>query len=167
MSIFKKKHNFDLYISLLELSRNIFFFNKINLKDNFETRVYLMFFHFSILLLIHKKKGKKFDQKAYDNFFYSIENDLRELGFGDVYVNKKMKDLNKILYDILLKLEKLHGNSNLFGLNKKLVVKYFNVLKIENSHNFEKFEEYFNDFYNFCFEIPLDNKKKELKNFKY
>ena len=60
-----------------------------------------MFFHFSILLLIHKKKGKKFDQKAYDNFFYSIENDLRELGFGDVYVNKKMKDLNKILYDIL------------------------------------------------------------------
>ena len=67
-----------------------------------------MFFHFSILLLIHKKKGKKFDQKAYDNFFYSIENDLRELGFGDVYVNKKMKDLNKILYDILLKLEKLH-----------------------------------------------------------
>ena len=66
-----------------------------------------------------------------------------------------MKDLNKILYDILLKLEKLHGNSNLFGLNKKLVVKYFNVLKIENSHNFEKFEEYFNDFYNFCFELSL------------
>ena len=38
-------------------------------------------------------------------FFIHIENNLRELGFGDVSVNKKMKDFNKILYDILLKLD--------------------------------------------------------------
>ena len=38
-------------------------------------------------------------------FFHNIENNLRELGFGDVSVNKKMKDFNKILYDILLKIE--------------------------------------------------------------
>ena len=37
--------------------------------------------------------------------FHNIENNLRELGFGDVSVNKKMKDFNKILYDILLKIE--------------------------------------------------------------
>ena len=35
--------------------------------------------------------------------FNNIEYNLREMGFGDVTVNKKMKDLNKILYDILLK----------------------------------------------------------------
>jgi hypothetical protein len=64
-----------------------------------------MFFHFSILMIVFKKKEKKFDQKSYDNFFHNIENNLRELGFGDIAVNKKMKDFNKILYDILLKLE--------------------------------------------------------------
>ena len=37
-------------------------------------------------------------------YFINIENNLRELGFGDVTVNKKMKEFNKILYDILLKL---------------------------------------------------------------
>ena len=63
-----------------------------------------MFFHYSIILLILKKKSVKYDQKSYDDLFDSIENNLRELGFGDVSVNKKMKDLNKIFYDVLLKL---------------------------------------------------------------
>ena len=87
--IFKaKKHNNLLYNILLNLSRNIFFYKKINLKDNFETRIYLMFMHFSILMIISKNKGKKFDQNEYDNFFDNIEYNLRELGFGDVTVNK-------------------------------------------------------------------------------
>ena len=63
-----------------------------------------MFLHFSIMLIIYKKKKIKFDQKVYDYFFHNIENNLRELGLGDVAVNKKMKDLNKILYDITAKI---------------------------------------------------------------
>ena len=89
-----------MYNTLLNLSRNIFFYKKIRLEDTFESRVYLMFIHFSIMMIVSKKKGKKFDQKSYDNFFHNIENNLRELGFGDVSVNKKMKDFNKLLYDI-------------------------------------------------------------------
>ena len=98
-------HKIDLYNILLSLSRNIFFYKKIGLSDTFETRIYLMFIHFSIFMIIFKKKDSKFDQNSYDNFFHSIENNLRELGFGDVTVNKKMKEFNKILYDILLKLD--------------------------------------------------------------
>ena len=94
-----------MYNILLKLSRNIFFYKDINLKDTYETRIYLMFFHFSILMIIFKNKGKKFDQKQYDQLFNNIENNLRELGYGDIAVNKKMKDLNKILYDILLKIK--------------------------------------------------------------
>ena len=105
--IFKpKKHNIDLYNTLLVLSRNIFFYDKLELLDKFETRIYLMFIHFSIMMIIFKKKKNKFDQDSYDSLFQNIENNLRELGFGDVAVNKKMKELNKILYDILLKIEK-------------------------------------------------------------
>ena len=126
--IFKtKKHNNLLYNILLNLSRNIFFYKKINLKDNFETRIYLMFMHFSILMIISKNKGKKFDQNEYDYFFDNIEYNLRELGFGDVTVNKRMKELNKILYDILLKIKtKANENEN---LNFELISKYFDVFK--------------------------------------
>ena len=102
--IFKtKKHSSDLYSTLLVLSRNIFFYKTLKLADNFETRIYLMFFHFSIILTIFKDIKKKFKQNNYDSLFNNIENNLRELGFGDVSVNKKMKEMNKIFYDILLK----------------------------------------------------------------
>ena len=100
----KKKHDLNLYNTLLMLSRNIFFYEKLNLEDNFETRIYLIFTHFSIMLKVSKNKGIKFDQTSYDLLFHNIENNLRELGFGDVSVNKKMKDFNKLLYDILLKI---------------------------------------------------------------
>ena len=62
-----------------------------------------MFIHFSLILIVFKK-SKNFDQSSYDRFFHNIEYNLRELGLGDVTVNKKMKELNKILYDILLKI---------------------------------------------------------------
>ena len=162
--IFKKKHNTELYNILLKLSRNIFFYKKIQLNDSFETRIFLMFFHFSILMIIFKKKGEKFDQDEYDNVFNSIEYNLRELGFGDVSVNKKMKDFNKILYDILLKID--DNSENDFKLNKKLVTKYFSSLKGENDPKTVDFERYFDKFYKFCFELPLQNMIRETLNFK-
>ena len=164
--IFKsKKHNTDLYNTLLLLSRNVFFYNKLKFSDSFETRIYLIFIHFSIMMIIFKKKGSKFEQKSYDFLFLSIENNLRELGFGDVAVNKKMKDLNKILYDILLKIEQKDEVS--FKINKNLIIKYFKHLNDTNNDFFQKFERYLVDFYNFCFELPLENMVIEAKNFKY
>ena len=135
------------------------------LKDNFETRIYLMFFHFSLMMIIFKKKGQKFDQKSYDSLFFNIENNLRELGFGDVSVNKKMKELNKLLYDILLKIE-VQEESN-FKPSKKLIVKYFKEIDNEKNDKFSDFESYFIKFYNFCFEIPLENMIREAIKFKY
>lgn len=105
-----------MYNNLLTLSRNFFFYKRIKLPDNFETRIYLMFIHFSIMMIVSKKKGVKFDQKSYDILFFNIENNLRELGFGDVSVNKKMKDMNKLLYDILLKIDEKDEEVN----NKEL-----------------------------------------------
>ena len=162
--IFNNKHNPELYNILLNLSRNIFFYKKIELLDSFETRIYLMFFHFSILMIIYKQKNQKFDQKEYDGIFNNIENNLRELGFGDVSVNKKMKDLNKLLYDILLKINKKQDKS--FELNEKLVSKYFETLNDKNDDKMVNFERYFNRFYQFCFELPLENMIRETLKFK-
>ena len=158
-------HKINLYNTLLNLSRNIFFYNKTNLKDNFETRIYLMFIHFSIFLIIFKKKGKKFDQKSYDYLFYNIEYNLRESGLGDVAVNKKMKELNKILYDILLKIEKKTQDES-FDINHLLISKYFNELNNEKSDNFRLFNQYFRNFYDFCFANSLENMVKKSIEFK-
>jgi cytochrome b pre-mRNA-processing protein 3 len=153
-----------LYNTLLTLSRNIYFYKNTDLVDSFETRIYLMFLHFSIFLIIFKKKGKKFDQKDYDSLFLSIENNLRELGFGDVSVNKKMKDLNKILYDILLKVR--NDNKDEFNINKKLIFKYFKSLDMKNDSKYNAFESYFLKFYEYCYNLPLDNIVKNSINFK-
>jgi hypothetical protein len=124
-----------------------------------------MFFHFSIMLIIFKLKCKEFDQKTYDYFFHCIENNLREMGLGDVAVNKKMKDLNKILYDILLKLEPQLTQTPL-KINKNLIFKYFEVLKKQKSDKIGIFEKYLTNFYNFCFELPIENMVNRSINFK-
>ena len=162
--IFKaKKHNYNLYNTLLSLSRNLFFYSKINLKDTFETRIYLIFFHFSIILAVFKNKKIDFSQENYDNFFYSIENDLRELGFGDVAVNKKMKNMNKIFYDILLKINK---SNNKLIINENLIIKYFPQLNDSNINKYELFNEYFIKFYHFCFELSPETMIKDALKFK-
>ena len=162
--IFKfKKHNTDLYNTLLRLSRNLFFYNKINLKDTFETRIYLMFFHFSIILIIFRKKNIIFSQNKYDDLFHCIENNLRELGFGDVAVNEKMKNFNKILYDILLK---INNSKEKLEINKNLVTKYFNEFNDTNINKYKLFEEYLLKFHNFCFELSPENMIKDSINFK-
>ena len=160
------KHSNNLYNILLTLSRNIFFYKDVKLKDSFETRIYLMFMHFSIILIIYKRNNIKFNQKDYDFLFNNIENNLRELGFGDVTVNKKMKELNKVLYDILLKIELKTINNNQFDLNHDLIVKYFNELDDLNGDYYKALKTYFLNFFNFCFELPLENMVRDCLKFK-
>ena len=123
-----------------------------------------MFIHFSIILIIFKEKKQKYNQKSYDLLFHNIENNLRELGFGDVSVNKKMKDFNKILYDILLKI-KINKEKTSFKTNKKLIQNYLTNLS-NDPQKYEKFEYYLEQFYNFCFELSPENMLKNIIKFK-
>jgi len=159
------KHKSDLYNILLTLSRNIFFYKNIKLPDNFETRLYLIFVHLSILMIIYRNRDSKFNQNLYDSLFHNIENDQRELGFGDVTVNKKMKEFNKISYDILLKINK--SNMKSFEMNFKLISSYFMVFDGEKCPKYIEFSNYFSKFYKYCFGLPLDNMLSKLLNFKY
>lgn len=145
------------------MSRNILFYRDLILKDNFETRIYLMFIHYSIILIALKHKKYKTDQENYNNLFFCIENDLRELGFGDISVNKKMKDLNKLFYDILFKLNIAKIG---FKLNKKLIIKYFPIL-LNNNQKMKIYELYLDHFYKFCFEKSPESMIKEIRNFKF
>ena len=76
-----------------------------------------------------------------------------------------MKDLNKVLYDILLKINKASGKE--FIVNEKLISTYFKELNNINDDKYVKFEQYINNFYKFCFELPLNNMIRETRNFNY
>ena len=135
------------------------------LKDNFETRINLIFVHFSLLLTVFKDEKKEFPQEIFDNIFLNIEYHIRELGYGDVMVNKKMKTLNRIFYDILLKLRK--PRTNAFQINDEVLKTYFDLSSVNNSTLTAGLCAYFNAFYNFCFELNTNNMLKGKINFKY
>ena len=102
-----KSKELILYNNIVFLSRNKLFYTKFNLADTFQNRIFLIFFHISFIFnkLYEIKKMinyKNFDQNLFDLLFKQIEANMRELGYGDVTVNKKMKLLVKSFYNILL-----------------------------------------------------------------
>ena len=162
LSTYKTHHN-SLYNNLVHLSRNLFFYKKILLKDTFETRINLIFFHLSIVMNIFKSRKIEFPQYLFDNIFQNIEYNMRELGCGDVTVNKQMKNLTRIFYDILLKFSS-DKNKNIV-LNKKLIIDYF-VFSDKDDQLITELANYLDEFYKFCFELNEDIMIKGQINFR-
>jgi len=163
-----KRHNNELYNNLVKLSRNKFFYQEAHLKDKLETRVLLIFFHFALILCSSKsKKKQKEAQDVFDNIFQNIEYGFRELGYGDVTVNKKMKKLIRIFYDILVSLDKTE--SILLDKNSYLLKKYFLDEKKKDivNTNIDKLRDYFEKFQNFCFDLDVKSMLNGSFNFKY
>ena len=162
-----KTHNNFLYSKLVELSRNIFFYKKIQLNDNFETRINLVFVHLSLILIIFKEKNKnEFPQDIFDNIFQNIEYHIRELGYGDVAVNKKMKILLRIFYDILLKIKVPFEKKNI--INTKILASYLEPQSDTKSQLLiNDLANYFEKYYYFCFELKNDSVLQGQINFKY
>ncbi len=161
-----KKHNNQLYNNLVKLSRNNFFYKNILLKDKTETRILLIFFHFA-LILNHAKSQKISNetQLIFDNIFQNIEYSMREMGDGDVAVNKKMKNLTKLFYDILINIDK---NDSLFiDKDYRFLKKYFSVNEKEELPNIKKLADYFNKFRDFCFDLDVKNMLNGSFNFIY
>jgi cytochrome b pre-mRNA-processing protein 3 len=156
-SIYKSHYNL-LYNKLVELSRNIFFYKELSLKDNFETRINLIFVHFSLLLIIFKKRKEEFPQEIFDNIFLNIEYHIRELGYGDVTVNKKMKTLTRIFYDILLKINK--SNLEAFEVDNDILKTYFDLRNEKTTILIDNLSAYLNNFFNYCFELNTDSMLK-------
>ena len=159
-----QNHYNNLYNKLVELSRNIFLYREIKLKDNFETRINLIFVHLSLLLIIIKKRKKDFPQKIFDNIFLNIEYHIRELGYGDVTVNKKMKILTRIFYDILLKIKKV--NKSKFEINHSILCNHLSLNNDEKA-KLLKIDAYLCSFYKFCFELNEESMLKVRINFKH
>ena len=155
-----------MYSKIVFLTRKNYFYKNFNLSDTFTSRIYLIFFHLSfVLVTLNKNDNYKEDsQQIFDFFFKQIEVNFRELGYGDTYVNKNMKNLIKLFYEILFQCQNWNKLDN---YNKNhLLLKFF-----ENRSNNKiltgKLINYFDEFSIFVEDIPLYSLIKGVFNFAY
>ena len=159
-----------LYNNIIYLSRNKLFYTKFNLSDTLQNRVNLIFFHISFLLnkINYKNKSKKhkeFEQKFFDLTFNTIELNMREMGYGDVKINKDMKFLIKIFYNILLNCE--NYNKKKESVKLKFLLDYLSLKDETKALNNTNLVNYFNKYQAFCFDLCLDSVLKGDLNFTY
>ena len=96
--------------------------------------------------------------------FNKIELNMREIGFGDVMVNKNMKFLVKTFYSILLNCEKYNK------MNFKDKNKFFHKYLKSNANNTiinKGVIDYFDKYEAFCFDLSPDSVLSGELNFNY
>jgi len=162
------KNDNILYNKILSLSRNKLFYSKLNLLDTMDNRINLIFIHISFLFIkvknIDKNQNYKlFSQRIFDLIFRKVELNLREIGHGDVMVNKKMKLLVKYFYSILFDCENYRDKK----LSEKISVmnKYLTLNNSNKSLNTKGIVKYFNKYEAFCLDLSSDCVLKGDLNF--
>ena len=81
-----------IYNNLINYTRNKDLYRNLNREDNFSDRLTLFLLHFSFFLKNFKnEENKNILQKIYDFNFRQLELSIREIGYGDQSINKKMK----------------------------------------------------------------------------
>ena len=164
------KHENTLYNNIVLLSRNKLFYTKFDLADTFQNRIILIFIHISFIFVKIKKtadktKYKVFFQSMFDLIFDKIELNMREIGYGDVTVNKNMKLLVKDFYNILFFCEKYSQQS--FIDKTSFIKKYFSLNKVVNNNKNDDFVMYLDKYYTFCFDLSSDSVLKGEINYIY
>ena len=101
----------------------------------------------------------------FDLTFNTIEANMRELGYGDVAVNKNMKFLVKTFYNVLLELESYKNKS----LKDKVLImsKYLEYNKSKKMPETNILIDYFDKYQAFCLDLSLDNVLKGDLEFNY
>ena len=123
----------NLYNKTLTDSRNPNIF-KNYLSDDLNNKL-LLFLIFLSKIFNNMPRNDKNYQIFFDYIFNRIETDLRELGYGDMSVNKKMKIIVTKFYSILIDFK---NYSNLTTIQKTdILMKYFS--KIEKKDDFIEF----------------------------
>ena len=100
------KNYLNIYNNLIKLTRNKTLYLKKSNNETFSDRLILFLLHFGFFLKSYKNQtNKKMFQELYDFVFRQIELSIREIGYGDSTINKKMKDYVSFLYFIIDKVE--------------------------------------------------------------
>ena len=144
-----KDEYLNIYNNLIKLTRNKSLYYSLKNNDTFSDRLVILFFHFGFFLKIYKNDlSKKESQKLFDYVVRQIELSIREIGYGDVSVNKKMKDYVNLFYSIL---EKIDRWEDLEKTKKNELVKNFININDDN----DKFINYLDNYRLFLINNPL------------
>ncbi|WP_435091152.1 ubiquinol-cytochrome C chaperone family protein [Candidatus Pelagibacter bacterium nBUS_30] len=115
----------NIYNNLINFSRNKDLYKSLKREDNFSDRLTLFLLHFSFFLKNFKSDENKIVlQEIYDFNFRQLELSIREIGYGDQSINKKMKNYLNLFHlmvseihfwEEMPKKEKLKKISNYLG----------------------------------------------------
>ena len=128
------------YNKLIKLTTNKTLYKSLDKQDSFNDRLLLFLFHFAFFLKVFKsEENEKKLQEIYDFNFRQLELSIREIGYGDQSINKKMKDYINVFHAIVSDIhfwEKLTKTEKLNKISNFLV----------DIENIEYLVDYFDDF---------------------
>ena len=117
-----KENYIHIYNNLINFTRNKDLYKNLNRIDNFSDRLTLFLLHFAFFLKNFKNdKNKIILQEIYDFNFRHLELSIREIGYGDQSINKKMKDYINLFHSMV---SEIHFWNN---LSKKQKLEKFSI----------------------------------------
>tara|TARA_A100001011_G_scaffold397574_1_gene499037 strand:+ start:495 stop:968 length:474 start_codon:yes stop_codon:yes gene_type:complete len=156
-----KNDYLNIYNNLVKLTRNKNLYYNLKNNDTFSDRLIILLFHFGFFLKLYKEEiTKKESQELFDFVIRQIELSIREIGYGDVAVNKKMKDYVNLFYSILEHVEKW---DSLEKIKKNQLISGFMNIKQDN----DIFVMYFDKFRDFLINNPLKIFTKDILELKF
>ena len=147
-----KSKYINVYNSLIKLTTNKSLYRGLIKPDTFSDRLIFFLLHFAFFLKVYKnEKNSKILQDIYDFNFRQLELSIREIGYGDQSINKKMKDYLNIFHSII---SEIHFWEDYSKDEKKKKI----LLFLKNIEENDYLIDYFNDF-------KEDLEKKNLNYF--
>ncbi|MDA7574427.1 ubiquinol-cytochrome C reductase [Candidatus Pelagibacter sp.] len=114
-----KNNYIYLYNKFINYTRNKKLYESLNREDNFSDRLTLFLLHFSFFLKNFKNEENKIIlQEIYDFIFRQLELSIREIGYGDQSINKKMKDYINLFHSMVSEIHFWNDLSRMQKLEK-------------------------------------------------
>ena len=146
------KKYIHVYNNLINFTRNKDLYKNLNRVDNFADRLTFFLLHFSFFLKnFQSEENKNILQEIYDFNFRQLELSLREIGYGDQSINKKMKDYINLFHSMV---SEIHFWNDLTKTEKLKKISIF----LSDFENKQELLNYFNDF-------DLNLSKKTLNSY--
>ena len=148
----------NIYNNLIKYTRNKVLYKNLNREDNFSDRLTVFLLHFSFFLKNFKKdENKDILQEIYDFNFRQLELSIREIGYGDQSINKKMKDYVNLFHSMV---SEIHFWDT-FSRSEKL--KKFSLF-LTDFQNIEELLDYFEEFDSNLSKKTLNSYLKSVNN---
>ena len=135
-----KTRYLNVYNNLVNLTRNKELYKDFQKQDTFSDRMIFFLLHFAFFLKIYKENNdKKLLQEVYDHVFRQVELSIREIGYGDQSINKKMKDYLNLFYGMI---DKIHDWDKISTVSRASILKSF----LDNAVNIDFLVVYFDNY---------------------